>query len=123
MSFNFNEVPEYDPIEGGAGEGPGIDAENLQVVKTSHVTDLDLAVLGFLILPSTFHNVEENNATHYASVHLAFPDGKEYLWRTSAAAILRKLKIRWELDQIPFKTTIVLKPNKRGNREYLDFTR
>jgi hypothetical protein len=124
-SSGFGSIPEYEPIAGGGGRGPGINYEgddDLKVIKTPELEDLTIAVMGFVILPSQYTPDDGSEAGDYCSVHIRFETGEEFLWRTSAKAILRKLETRWENDQIPFRTKVVSVPNKRGTRTYLDFT-
>ena len=112
----FTDVPEYDPIEGDGGYGPGI-GEDLENVTTDDIVDMPIAVMGFLIRKSQYEGSDE-----YIQLEILDKNGEKFLWNTSSAAILAKAKLRWENEQIPFRTKVIRRDNKSGNRQYNDFT-
>jgi hypothetical protein len=116
MSKEFDQVPEYEPIQGDAGYGPGI-GEELEVVTTSDILDMPICVMGFVIRDSQYENSDK-----YIQLEIMDKDGSRMLWNTSSQAILKKAEQRWENKQIPFRTKVVQRDNKAGSRKYNDFT-
>lgn len=111
MSDNkFDSIPSYEPLAGGGdGEGPGI-GEDLDQVKPADLVGVAFAVIGYLILPSTYPE-----STHYAIVEIMDANGDSFKFLTSSKGLLKNLRHRYENNQLPFRTSLEMKPGKRGS--------
>ena len=120
--FNYADVPERAPLpdsEGG-GTGPGLSGEDIPKVKAAEIIDDDIAVVGFLTLPNGFKK-EESDPDTYTLVEIIDVDGNNFIFSTSARALVNALNQRFENDEIPFKTTLTFRKSKAG-RDYYVFT-
>ena len=110
MSDNkFDAIPSYEPIAGGGDrEGPGI-GEELDRVKAADLVGVAFAVIGFVIMPSSYPE-----STHYAIVEIMDANGDSFSFLTSSKGLLKNLRHRWENNQLPFRTSLEMKPGQKG---------
>jgi hypothetical protein len=121
--FDYESIPAYEPIEGeGGGFGPGLSEEDIPKVKPAEIIDDPIAVIGFLTLPNGF-KMEDSDPDTYTLVEIIDIDGNNFVFSTSANALVNTLHKRFEADpvQIPFKTSLTMKKSKAG-RDYYVFT-
>jgi hypothetical protein len=113
----WEDIPDRPPLQtDGSGEGTGLSAENIPKVKAAEIVGDDIAVVGYLILPNTMF---EDGGDFYALIEIMDVDGNNFLFSTSSKALMRILKERHERDEIPFKTSLVMKKSKAGRSYYV----
>ena len=113
---NFDEIPTYETLN-PTGRGPGI-GEDLTVMKTVAILNQDIAIMGYIIRPSTF---AESDGGEYASVEIMDASGSRLLIHTSSKALMETLERRFERNEIPFKTQILKKLSPKSGREFYSF--
>lgn len=108
--FSFDDVPSRDPLP-PEFEGPGI-SDDLEKIKTASLVDELFAVVGFIILDSTFAKPGEEQK--YAMIEIKMPTGEGFVCATSSANVLRTLRKRNELGHIPFRAVLRSVPSKKN---------
>jgi hypothetical protein len=113
----YDDVPEYEPI-GGQTWGPGIPDrdQNVPKIPAADLVDTRFAVLGFVFLPSSYEDSDQ-----YAMIHCMDTNNTEFLFNTSSAVLMRVLKERYQMDQIPFRATLIKQRGKKSGMEFYNF--
>lgn len=114
----WDDVPEHPPLPQGGSqlEGPGISSD-LEKCKPADLVDEQFAVLGYAKYKS-----KEDPGKYFVYVEILTPHQERFKFSTSSNVLMNKLKQRYDLGQIPFRTGLVMKEsNKTAGRMYYDF--
>jgi hypothetical protein len=113
----WEEIPNRPPLStDGAGRGTGLSGEDIPKVKAAEIVGDDIAVIGYLILPNTQF---DDGGAEYALVEIMDVEGNNFVFSTSAKALMRVLEERDERGEIPFKTSLTMKKSKAGRSYYV----
>jgi hypothetical protein len=118
----FDDIETYEDFpEGGQLEGFGLSGENIPSVKPADIVDMDIAVIGFIIMDNQYKEGPDDPDKVLAYEFVDETNTSRLFWHTSKV-LKRQVEYRQEAGQIPFKTKLILKEsNKSGGRTYYSF--
>lgn len=114
----WDSIPEQPALPQGGSqlEGPGISSD-LEKCKAADLIDENFAVIGYAKYES-----KEEAGQFFAYVEILTPSNERFKFSTSSSVLMGKLKQRYDLGQIPFRTGLVMKDSKKtAGRTYYDF--